>query len=234
MSCAALAGTGCVRLAAQQSVDSASQSSGQPEGQSRRSTDRGTAGTITAINGSTLTIKQAANDSTMTVKVTDKTEFRKNREPATLSDFKVGDFVIVRGEHTSANEITAEAVMSGPGGERRFVFQAPGSSGAAQFNMADLGNTFVVGQVKAIDGVKITVHRPDDKDQTIQVDESTSFRKGGESITLPDVKVGDAVMARGGRKDGVFVPSQLNVVDAQRVQFRQRAPEQEKPPSPPQ
>ena len=52
----------------------------------------------------------------------------------------------------------------------------------------------------------------DGETQTIQVDENTSFRKGRESITLPDIKAGDKVFGRGAvNSAGVFVPTMLNV-----------------------
>ncbi len=37
---------------------------------------------------------------------------------------------------------------------------------------------------------------------------------GGESITFADVKVGDAVAGKGALKNGVFVPTELGVLDA--------------------
>jgi hypothetical protein len=43
------------------------------------------------------------------------------------------------------------------------------------------------------------------------VDENTSFKKGNESITLPDIKPGDFVRGSGDLKDGVFVPKELIV-----------------------
>ena len=46
---------------------------------------------------------------------------------------------------------------------------------------------------------------------------------GGESITLMDVKVGDAVMGQGGLKGGVFVPTLLRVGDAAAGQRRRRS-----------
>lgn len=203
-------------------------------GETRQRTFRGTAGTITTISGNTITLKQAMNDAIVTVKLSDKTEFRKEREPAKLSDLKVGDFVIVRGERTSDSEIAADSVMSAPPGGGRFVFrQGPARQEGGvnmQANMADLGKTFIVGEVKAIEGAKITVHRPDDQDQTIEADENTSFRKAAESITLPDIKLGDTIMGRGELRNGVFVPSQLNVLDPSRVQImRHRPSEQDKP-----
>jgi hypothetical protein len=36
----------------------------------------------------------------------------------------------------------------------------------------------------------------------------------GESITLADIKVGDTVAGQGGMKNGVFVPTELGVMDA--------------------
>ena len=76
----------------------------------------------------------------------------------------------------------------------------------------DMGKKFIAGEVKSIDGTKLTVARPDGQSQTIEVDANTSFRKGRESITLPDIKVGDHVFGRGQLNSaGVFVPQTLNV-----------------------
>jgi hypothetical protein len=45
---------------------------------------------------------------------------------------------------------------------------------------------------------------------------------GGESITLADIKVGDNVAGQGALKNGVFVPTQLNVIPPGTGQRRQR------------
>jgi len=83
--------------------------------------------------------------------------------------------------------------------------------GMAGFNREDLGKKFIVGEVKAIHETRLTIARPDGQTQEIEVDENTSFKKGGESITLPDIKVGDFVMGRGELKENVFVPKELTV-----------------------
>ena len=76
----------------------------------------------------------------------------------------------------------------------------------------------VVGEVKAIDAPKLTITRTDGVVQTIEADENTSFRRGrDESITLPDIKTGDTVFARGELKSGVFVPASINVLDPEMV-----------------
>lgn len=45
---------------------------------------------------------------------------------------------------------------------------------------------------------------------------------GGESITFAEVKVGDSVAGRGGLKNGVFVPTDLGVMDPAAGQRRRR------------
>src|SRR5262249_50311807 len=57
----------------------------------------------------------------------------------------------------------------------------------------------------------LTIARPDGQSQDIEVDENTSFKKGNESITLPDIKPGDFVRGQGELKNGVFVPKELIV-----------------------
>ena len=43
----------------------------------------------------------------------------------------------------------------------------------------DLGKVYITGKVTAIDDVKLTVMRPDGVSQVIEVDEGTSFKRGG-------------------------------------------------------
>ena len=103
----------------------------------------------------------------------------------------------------------------------------------------DLGKTYITGRVTAIDEVKLTILRPDHVSQVIEVDETTSFRKGrgrrreagspesaatpgnntasaadgsGEIVTLADFKVGDMIAGRGSIKQGVFVPTNLAIL----------------------
>jgi Cu/Ag efflux protein CusF len=156
---------------------------------------QGTAGNITAINGDTLTIKTM--NGVETVKTTADTMFRRNRDAAKLSDFKIGDTVFVAGEKSGDNwTARIVAMRSGPG----------------MFNPDDLGKKFILGEVTKIDGTKLTIKRPDNVEQTIEVDDDTSFRNSRrESVTLADVKVGDRVGGRGSLKDGTFVPTVLTV-----------------------
>ena len=158
----------------------------------------GTVGQITAIQGDNFTVTRP-DGTKVTVKLTDKTEFRKDRQPAKQTDFKVGDFVMVRGEENADHSITAEMLggRSGGGG--------PGGSGGDAF-FGEMGKDFVAGEVKSLDPPKVTLQRPDNVTQTVELNEETSLRKGRESITMADIKPGDHLMMRGALQNGVFVP----------------------------
>lgn len=159
----------------------------------------GVAGTITAIDSATLVVK-TRDGKTETVNLSDKTQFRKDRQPAKAADFKVGDEVFVRGQQ-AGDSWTADVVAARPAG-----------AGDMQQRMREgMGKQFIAGEVKAINGTQLTIARPDGVSQTITVDENTSFKKQNESITLADVKVGDHVFGRGELKSDVFVPATLNV-----------------------
>ena len=86
-----------------------------------------------------------------------------------------------------------------------------------------MGKKFIVGEVKAINETKLTIARPDGQTQEIEVDENTSFKKGSESITLPDIKVGDFVRGRGELKDSTFVPKEL-IVGRQQMRIMMGGP----------
>jgi Cu/Ag efflux protein CusF len=162
----------------------------------------GVAGQITEISGTTLKVKQQ-DGSIATVNINSSTRFRKEGEEAKLSDFKAGDSVMVRGDASGDKIWTARVVAAMP------------SQAQMQERMKEaMGKTMVLGDVKSIDAPKLTVQRTDGVEQAIEADENTSFRKGrGESITLPDIKVGDTIFARGELKDGSFIPASINVLD---------------------
>lgn len=168
-------------------------------------------GTISAIHGQVLTVKDPQGHD-VTVTVTDSTRFMKDRQPAKLGDFKVGDMAMVRGRSTGTDSWQAEFVGSRGSGN------GPGPNGFSQGGFAqDLGKKFIVGEIKSIDGTHLTIARMDGQTQTIAVDENTSFKKEGESITLADFKPGDRVFGPGELKDGTFVASKLMIGDMRRM-----------------
>jgi hypothetical protein len=130
-------------------------------------------GKITAIRDGAIDLT-TPDGGTLTVKVTGQTEFRKDREPAKVTDFKVGDMVMVRGDENADHSVTARMVgarTGGPGGPG-----GPGGAGGRQ--MGTLGKDYVVGEVKSIDAPRLTVLRPDNVTQTLELNEETSLRKG--------------------------------------------------------
>ncbi len=192
-----------------------------PQGERGPGRRPGIMGTVTAIEGNTITLKTMQGE-TATVKIKPDTQFHRQREEAKLADIKVGDQIGVRSER-DGNTVTAQTVMIAPPGgfgamrgegRGEGMGRGEGGSGRGMMNPADLGKTFIAGEVTKIEGTKLTIKRPDGETQTIQADEQTSFRNDKrESITLADIKVGDHIMGRGEVKNGVFVPAVLNVGD---------------------
>jgi Cu/Ag efflux protein CusF len=165
----------------------------------------GVGGQITAIDGSTVTL-QTFSGGIAKVKVTSSTRIMKDRNEAKLSDFKVGDRVFASGEQDKDGTWTAQRF-----GQRGGGFARGGMMGGIQAKPEDNGKTFIVGELIKVDGTKLTVKKPDNIEQVIEVDEETSFRnERRESVTLADLKVGDFLRGQGALKDGVFVPKELN------------------------
>jgi hypothetical protein len=191
----------------------------------------GTAGTISAIEGDTLTLK-TFDGKEAKVKVSDKTLYRKDRNEAKLADFKSGDMVFVRGEQNPDGSWAAQNVISRSdfgqfGGRGQGAGQGSGQAQGAgavvatgnlqQMFEQGWGKQFIVGKVKSIDGTKLAIEGPMNHAATIEVDENTSFRKAGssataESITLLDIKPGANVFGCGAvNQQGTFVPTVLSV-----------------------
>ncbi len=165
---------------------------------------QGIGGTITDIKDDVITIK-TRDGKKATAKLNGETKFMKARQPITLKDLKVGDRVMIGGE--PAGEDTWNAKM---------VALIDETALRAQMQ-AGMGKEFIAGEVKGIDETKLTILRVDGQTQVIEADESTSFKKQGESITLADIKPGDHVMGRGELKNGIFVPKTLRVGDFQQM-----------------
>ncbi len=199
------------------------QDSAQDDGRAAFAGMQRVGGEVTAVAGSTLTVK-TEDGTTMQIVTTDNTRVMKGRGVTVkIAELKVGDGVMAAG-NLDAPKKTLHAAI---------VF----ATDAAQVKemKENLGKTYIVGRVTAIDmdDAKMTVERPDHVAQTIGFDETTSFQRGGrlgggrfgaggsqgpgavaeggESITLADVKVGDSVRGTGSVKGGVFVPTQLVV-----------------------
>ena len=158
-------------------------------------------GKITAINKGSMELAKP-DGSTAIVKLTDKTEYRQDRQGAKLADFKVGELVYVRGEENADHSVTARLIGGRSGG---------GPEGGGK-GFGELGKDFVVGEVKSVDAPQLTVLRPDNVTQTLELNEETSLRRGRESITMADIQPGDHVVVRGAVRNNVFVPKNVMVL----------------------
>jgi hypothetical protein len=163
-------------------------------------------GKVTAVNGTTLTVAPLAGGDPVTVKIGGNARVIKDRQPAAAADIKVDDMVFARGSMSGKSLDAVLVTLINPE-----MVQRMQQGGMGQFNRDDLGKKIILGEVKAINELKLTIARPDNQTQEIEVDENTSFRKGRESITLADIKVGDFVRGTGDLKEGVFIPKELNV-----------------------
>ena len=169
-------------------------------------------GKITAIHNGTLELAKP-DGSSVAVKISEKTEFRKDRQNAKLADFKAGDMVFIRAEGSVEQGFTALMVATrtgGPGGPGM-----SGSGGGLMMMNGELGKDFVFGEVKSVDAPKITVLRPDGVTQTLELNEETSLRKGRESVTMAEIQPGEHVLIRGAVQNNAFVPKMVMVIGAE-------------------
>src|SRR5215467_6313983 len=201
------------------------QSQNEERGPGRMPPGDTVAGKVTSVGNGLITVAPLNGGAPVTVKVSDNTRIFKDRQPVKLSEIKVDDTVFARGQLNGNN---LDAFMLGvvnPEMLQRF------QQGGMQFNREDLGKKFIAGEVKGINETKLTIARPDNQNQDIEVDENTSFKRGRESITLADIKVGDFVRGQGELKDGIFVPKELIVGGRPGMMMRMGggdAPEQQK------
>ncbi len=157
-------------------------------------------GTVKSIHGRDAIIQTEAGQ-TYTIHTSDNTHIFKDRQPIKMSDVQPGDMLIAAGEMNANSNLL------------RAVFVGDVDAATVQKMRAELGKTWVAGKVLKIEDARITVDRVDHKTQVIEADDTTSFRKDGQSITLPDVHAGDAIHAKGALKNGVFIPTLLTVID---------------------
>lgn len=165
-------------------------------------------GKITAIHEHSIELTRP-DGSSATVNVSSETIIGKDRQPAKLSDLKIGDAIVVRGEENQDHTWTARGIAVRPP-------NSPADGPGIRASMGTLGKDYVVGAVQAVDPPKLTVLRPDNVTQVLELNEETSLRRGRDSITMADINVGDHILARGAMEKDAFVPKAVMVVDPER------------------
>lgn len=162
---------------------------GGQRGQGRNGMGRGVRGTVTAASGANVTLKTERGD-TWTVMTTDNTRINIDRQPVKASDVKAGD------------EVMAMGIVDQDKHEVHAMMLAGISAAQVAKLKADMGKTYIIGKVTAINDTKLTIERPDHVSQTILLDETTSLKRGGQ---MPAELMAGGMFGggmRGGRRGG--------------------------------
>jgi hypothetical protein len=188
---------------------------------------RGLTGTVTEVAADHYTIKTEAGE-TYTIHFSANTRILKQQPrprgegqaeagegrqggpggnpptPLKSTDIKVGDAIAAMGDVDAAGK-SVGAVM---------VLQIdPERAKQMREMQANYGKTWLMGKVTAIDGVKVTLMGGmDHAEHTFVADESTTFRKRRDPITLADIQVGDMVRVEGAVKSGAFLATAVNAM----------------------
>jgi hypothetical protein len=189
---------------------------GGPEVSRRGGEGRGQVfGKISALQADSIEVT-GPDGTKVAIKLTGSTGFRKDRQPAKIGDFKVGDMVMVRTDQSVSSGTTAVMVAAAPAGGfgTRGEGRGEGRGGGGGQGMIEgtMGKDYVVGEVKSVDAPKLTILRVDSVTQTLELNEDTSLRRGRDSITMADIHPGDHIFARGVSANDVFVPKGVNVI----------------------
>src|SRR5436305_834778 len=157
----------CLAAACAQTPQTRMQGGNMPPGEN-------VVGKVTAVAADSVTIAPITGGDPVTVKVNDNTRILKERQPAKLSDVKVDETIAARG---SLNGKTMDAmvlfVLNPEMLQRMQQFGQGMGSGQGAFNREDLGKKFIAGEVKVINETKLTIARPDNQSQDIEVDVNT-------------------------------------------------------------
>jgi hypothetical protein len=199
-------------------------------------------GTVTAAAADHLTVKTDAGE-TYQVSLSANTRLTKERQPVKVTDIKVGDGVGAMGVLDPATK-TVHAVFVGVIDAEQ-VKKARENMGktyitgkVTAIDMDALKVTVLrpdgVSQVIGVD--EQTSFKRGGRGMAALASgagvveagpmggrgNGAGNGAGGESITFADVKVGDSIAGQGGIKNGVFVPTQLGVMDPAAMGQRRR------------
>ena len=129
------------------------------------------------------------------------TRLMRDRDPIRATEVQPGDMLFAAGNVDEKKKTVGAAVLIDiPAEEVRKAREG-------------LGRTWSAGKILAINGTRLRVQRLDGVEQSVAVDENTSFRERRDSITLGDVHPGQGFRAEGKLADGVFTATTLTVFD---------------------
>jgi len=129
---------------------------------------RGNAGVITAISGTTYTVKTMRGTEVKATIATGTPVVKANRTTGAIADLKVGVYVSIQGQRGTDGTVTATNVT--------------------------ISNPMVFGAIQTITDKQISVKGLDNKTTTYTITDKTAFNKGIQAAKLADFKAGDQVI----------------------------------------
>jgi hypothetical protein len=181
----------------------------QPEGDdqgwaqfSRDSTVRGTVMSATpkGKNDGTLTLKTDSGQQWQVLYGVN-TRMMRDRDVVRPSEIQTGDMVFAAGNLDDKKKTVGAAIL----------IDVPAE--VVRKAREGLGKTWSAGKITSIAGTRIQVHRLDGVEQSIAVDENTSFRQRRDAVTLTDLHPGQGFRAEGRVMNGIFTATTLTVFD---------------------
>jgi hypothetical protein len=189
-----LAAAGSLALAMTASAAAPTAVNGQWRGGMRLGQIPGVVGTVSAVNGNTITVtgKAGFKSTTATTYTVDATNAKvtKNNAAGTVSSIAVGDMISVQGT-VNGTDVTATAIRDGQFG-KGFKGGVKGQMPAFQGN----GQPVVVGKIATINGTTLTITNNGNVSYMIDA-ASAKITQGQNTINAGDLKVGDTVIAQG-------------------------------------
>lgn len=151
----------------------------------------GARGTVTAIDGATLTV-ETERGGTVTVTTTDETAVVETTE-GDLADIAAGDTVRVMGRTGDDGTVSARAVVDVTAAREGADDEAPPEGEGGEQRGRRPG---VAGTIESVDGTSFTVTTSDGETVTVTTDDDTAFAVT-TALTVADIEVGDTIGVRG-------------------------------------
>ena len=184
---------GAVLSAHAQNATSGGDQQAQPGAQQRNGgggrRGGGVRGTVTGVSGGSVMLKTEQGEA-WTIISTDNTRVRRDGQPGTVAAIHAGD------------EVMAFGVPDADKHEVHAMMLVDVSAAEVAKAKANLGKTYIVGRITAINETQLTIMRSDRVAQTISLDETTSLHKGGRMSPEAMAAAGLNLEALGGGAGG--------------------------------
>jgi hypothetical protein len=169
---------------------------------SRESTVRGTvmAAAPKGKNDGSLTLKTDSGQQWQVLYGVN-TRMMRDRNVVRPGEIQTGDMVFAAGNLDEKKKTVGAAIL----------IDVPAD--VVQKAREGLGKTWSAGKITSIAGTRIQVHRLDGVEQSIAVDENTSFHQRRDAVTLADLRPGQGFRAEGHVMNGIFTATMLTVFD---------------------